>query len=246
MATISLARPAAWASWVRVLRLVAAAEGLALLAVAAALGDAEAAAVAAGVFVALFLTRVRFAIGTVLLGMLFADVAFFTGSAALTNLFDRAAPPATIVTAGLAAIALIGLPASVVSFRQRTRAPVPSATASAVVLAAAAAFAIVAVAAIITGAAAPASAPEVLRLESKGTQFSTTTLTANGRSVTVRLANRDLFWHTFTIDKLGVDLKVPVGGEKELRFSAPPGTYTYYCAIPGHASAGMRGTLTVR
>ena len=31
-------------------------------------------------------------------------------------------------------------------------------------------------------------------------------------------------------------------------FKAPtkPGTYTYICSFPGHASGGMRGTLTVR
>ena len=32
----------------------------------------------------------------------------------------------------------------------------------------------------------------------------------------------------------------------EVTFTAAPGTYTFYCAIPGHESIGMRGTLTVR
>lgn len=39
---------------------------------------------------------------------------------------------------------------------------------------------------------------------------------------------------------------VPTGKEVELTFTAPaPGTYTYVCVIPGHAAAGMVGTLTV-
>jgi uncharacterized cupredoxin-like copper-binding protein len=28
-------------------------------------------------------------------------------------------------------------------------------------------------------------------------------------------------------------------------FEAKPGTYEFYCRIPGHATLGMRGTLTV-
>ena len=79
----------------------------------------------------------------------------------------------------------------------------------------------------------------------KSARFSESQLTATGRAVTVRVTNHDLFWHTFTISELGIDLKLPVGGEKELTFTAPPGAYTYVCAVPGHATF-MRGTLTVR
>ena len=58
--------------------------------------------------------------------------------------------------------------------------------------------------------------------------------------------NRDLFWHTFTIDALGVDVTAPVGRLRSVTFEARPGTYSYYCRIPGHATLGMRGTITVR
>ena len=57
--------------------------------------------------------------------------------------------------------------------------------------------------------------------------------------------NRDLFWHTFTIDELDVDLRVPVGARRRATFDAPPGTYEYYCAIPGHRTLGMKGVLVV-
>jgi plastocyanin len=35
------------------------------------------------------------------------------------------------------------------------------------------------------------------------------------------------------------------GGSKTLVLSLKPGTYTYYCTVPGHRQAGMQGTLTV-
>jgi plastocyanin len=72
------------------------------------------------------------------------------------------------------------------------------------------------------------------------------TLQAPGGKVTVALRNRDLFWHTFTIDRLGVEIRTPVGRLRTATFEARPGTYSFYCRIPGHAALGMRGTLTVR
>src|SRR5918999_746970 len=61
----------------------------------------------------------------------------------------------------------------------------------------------------------------------------------------VQLRDPDLFWHTFTIDALGVEVRSPVGRLRTATFEARPGRYAFYCAIPGHASLGMRGTLTV-
>ena len=76
--------------------------------------------------------------------------------------------------------------------------------------------------------------------------YSNASLISNAGQVGVRLNNKDLFWHTFTIDALGVDLKVPVNGDEAVTFTAAPGTYDFYCTIPGHAQMGMRGTLIVR
>ena len=75
--------------------------------------------------------------------------------------------------------------------------------------------------------------------------YSTDNLVAESGAVNIRLANHDLFWHTLTIDELNVDLSVLVGSEREAGSPAPPGTYTYYCAIPGHELLGMLGTLTI-
>ena len=32
---------------------------------------------------------------------------------------------------------------------------------------------------------------------------------------------------------------------RRIVFNAPPGTYTFYCQIPGHRQAGMQGTITI-
>jgi nitrous-oxide reductase len=64
--------------------------------------------------------------------------------------------------------------------------------------------------------------------------------------VTVRLANPDVVEHDWTIDELEVSIHAPVGGSGEATLSGvAPGTYQVYCTIPGHAAAGMVGTLVV-
>jgi plastocyanin len=53
--------------------------------------------------------------------------------------------------------------------------------------------------------------------------------------------------HTLVIDGVK-DFKLSVGGDGDrdsakVRFR--PGSYTFYCDLPGHRSAGMEGTITV-
>ncbi|MGH2924588.1 MAG: plastocyanin/azurin family copper-binding protein [Solirubrobacterales bacterium] len=39
---------------------------------------------------------------------------------------------------------------------------------------------------------------------------------------------------------------VITGGKTTLSVDLKPGTYTYFCSVPGHEDAGMKGTLTVK
>ena len=36
------------------------------------------------------------------------------------------------------------------------------------------------------------------------------------------------------------------GGTKTLTLNLKPGTYVFYCSVPGHRAAGMEGKLTVQ
>ncbi len=50
--------------------------------------------------------------------------------------------------------------------------------------------------------------------------------------------------HTFTIDELGINIAVGSGQTVTKEFTVEEaGTFSFYCAVPGHRDAGMEGTL---
>jgi len=63
--------------------------------------------------------------------------------------------------------------------------------------------------------------------------------------VQIQIANLDAFDHDFTIDELDVLFLLGANETIEETFHATPGTYAFYCSIPGHREAGMEGTLSV-
>lgn len=68
---------------------------------------------------------------------------------------------------------------------------------------------------------------------------------AAGTDVVIDLTNTGVAEHTFTIEALGVDVKVAPGGTASVTINAAAGTYDYICTVPGHKELGMVGTLTV-
>lgn len=67
-----------------------------------------------------------------------------------------------------------------------------------------------------------------------------------GESIALRLENSDTQVHYFDIDAFDVHVPMPTGKPALTLFTPTmPGTYTFYCHIPGHTEAGMVGTLIV-
>ncbi len=55
--------------------------------------------------------------------------------------------------------------------------------------------------------------------------------------------------HDIAIQGGGVSKIGPIvsgGGVSTVTATLAPGTYTFYCSVPGHEAAGMKGTITVK
>jgi len=95
----------------------------------------------------------------------------------------------------------------------------------------------------------PASAGLKLRVPGNNLAFDKKTLVAHAGKVTLTLTNPSPIPHDIAIKGNGVDVKGAVvtgGGRSSVTAVLKPGTYTFYCTVPGHEAAGMRGTLTVK
>ena len=77
--------------------------------------------------------------------------------------------------------------------------------------------------------------------------FDQPTLTAKvGETVALRFQNTHTAPHSFDIDELNVHVPAAPGAQTLILFKpTTPGTYTFYCAVPGHRALGMQGTLVV-
>jgi len=67
-----------------------------------------------------------------------------------------------------------------------------------------------------------------------------------GEPVNLQFTNRGQVFHDLTIPDLDITLDAEPGATVTAGIQVDqPGTYEYLCTVPGHADAGMGGTLTV-
>ncbi len=83
-----------------------------------------------------------------------------------------------------------------------------------------------------------------------GFAFVKSTATAPAGAVTLKAMNPQSTPHNISIenDDGSVDQDGPNvsdGGVSQVTVTLTPGKYTFYCSVPGHEDAGMKGTLTV-
>jgi len=103
----------------------------------------------------------------------------------------------------------------------------------------------------VTPVSQPTNGPLKLAANPSGQlTYNTKTLTAASSKVTIDFTNSSPLMHNVTIANAGGKVlgTTPTfeGGSHTLSLNLPPGTYTFYCSVPGHEQAGMKGTLIVR
>jgi plastocyanin len=80
--------------------------------------------------------------------------------------------------------------------------------------------------------------------------YTTTEASAKAGKVTIDFNNPQSLTHDVAIESSGgeeVGKTELIGeGETSTAVNLKPGTYTFYCSVPGHREAGMEGTLTVK
>jgi plastocyanin len=99
------------------------------------------------------------------------------------------------------------------------------------------------------GSAGSASTVDI-EAASSGLAYTSKSATAKAGEVTVDFNNPQPLTHDVAIE----DSSGKTIGETELIAESAssavvdlkPGTYTFYCTVPGHREAGMEGTLTVK
>jgi uncharacterized cupredoxin-like copper-binding protein len=103
-----------------------------------------------------------------------------------------------------------------------------------------------------TPAGSSGGAAQVVEIDvaASGLAFTTKSATAKAGTVTLKSMNPQSIEHDISIKSDDGSVNehgnlVANGDVSEVTVDLKPGTYTFYCSVPGHEAAGMSGTLTV-
>lgn len=107
------------------------------------------------------------------------------------------------------------------------------------------------VAALTTLTAAPAAADEARTVTVTATEFAfepSTIRVEAGKTVRIRLRNEGTLSHNLHVKGAGVHTGTIQGGGSDTVTVTPTetGTLRFFCKVPGHRQAGMKGRLEVR
>jgi len=97
-------------------------------------------------------------------------------------------------------------------------------------------------------AAAKSGSTLKLAADPSAIAYDTTSLTAKAGEVTIDFSNPAPLEHDVAIEKDGEEIaasELVTEADTSVSAALEPGSYTFLCTVPGHAEAGMEGTLTV-
>lgn len=229
--------------WAWLVRWVGALLCLATALVGLVTGDTETMVIAGLLLLANVALRIGAGtVGTVALWLLAFDVAFWLTPALVTNLANEAGIHGVFVPAVLASMAWVLLVAAGWAFSYRKE---PKQEAGPVIAAVIAVVALLVVSGIGLSTERDHAGPDDVLVELEDTAFVPEDLEVPAGPTSFFVDNRDLFWHTFTIEGTDVDVRLASRGTHRVEVDLDPGTYEVVCKIPGHESVGMTGTLRV-
>ena len=79
--------------------------------------------------------------------------------------------------------------------------------------------------------------------------FDKKSLQGKAGRVTIVMKNPAPLSHNVSLEGAGLDEEgeiVGQGGTSSVSATLKPGTYTFYCSVPGHREGGMEGKLTIK
>jgi plastocyanin len=102
-----------------------------------------------------------------------------------------------------------------------------------------------------TSTTAPSTGTLSLAADPEGQlKYDKSSLSAKAGQVSIDFTNSSPLSHNVTVESSSGSVVGATpnfqGASKTLKLTLKPGTYKFFCSIPGHRQAGMEGTLTVK